>query len=66
MTKGNKTNHKKVYARQEDLKELKERFFNFIDNDFRHLQLKVAYQSGILYVLLALLAIIIAKIFGAF
>lgn len=36
--KGNRTNHRLVYARDEDLKDLKERFFHFYDNDFIELK----------------------------
>ena len=46
MAKGNRTNHKRVYASEEDLKALKKRFFLFLDNDWKHLQLKIATFHG--------------------
>ena len=65
MPKGNRINHKCVYARHEDLRQLKDRFFSFLDNDFVHLKTKVARQEGILYVILTILGIIFAKVLGA-
>jgi len=62
---GNKTNHLKKYARDEDLIELKQRFFSFLDNDFVCLKTKVARQEGILYVILTILGIVLAKVLGA-
>jgi len=62
---GNKTNHLKKYARDEDLIELKQRFFSFLDNDWVHLKTKVARQEGILYVILTILGIVLAKVLGA-
>ena len=62
---GNKTNHPKKYARAEDLIELKVRFFSFLDNDLVHLKTKVARQEGILYVILTILGIVLAKVLGA-
>ena len=63
--RGNKTNHPKKYAQQEDLKELKVRFFSFLDNDWVHLKTKVARQEGILYIILTILGIVLAKVLGA-
>ena len=65
MPKGNRINHKCVYARDEDLRQLKDRFFSFLDNDFVHLKTKVARQEGILYVILTILGIMLAKVLGA-
>ena len=65
MPKGNRINHKCVYARAEDLIELKQRFFSFLDNDWVHLKTKVARQEGILYVILTILGIVLAKVLGA-
>lgn len=69
MTRGNRTNHPLKFARDEDLKELKERFVFFIDNDFRHLIKRVNFQDvklnfllGFLALVLALLGIIIVKV----
>ena len=63
--RGNYTNHPKKYAQQEDLKELKVRFFSFLDNDWVHLKTKVARQEGILYIILTILGIVLAKVLGA-
>ena len=65
MSKGNRINHPKKYARDEDLIELKQRFFSFLDNDWVHLKTKVARQEGILYVILTILGIMLAKALGA-
>ena len=65
MSKGNRINHPKKYAQQEDLKELKVRFFSFLDNDWVHLKTKVARQEGILYIILTILGIVLAKVLGA-
>jgi len=65
MPKGNRINHKCVYARDEDLRQLKDRFFSFLDNDFVCLKTKVARQEGILYVILTILGIMLAKVLGA-
>ena len=60
MAKGNHTNHPKVYARDEDLKELKDKFISFIENDFKHLTNKVSYNTLRVNFVLALLGVIIA------
>ena len=44
--RGNKSNHPRKWAREEDLKELKTRFYHFMDNDFRELQAQVARVEG--------------------
>ena len=63
--RGNYTNHPKKYAQAEDLIELKQRFFSFLDNDWVHMKTKVARQEGILYVILTILGIVLAKVLGA-
>ena len=62
----NRSNHPRKYACDEDLKELKTRFYRFVDNDFRHLQIKVSRQEGMLYALLGLIGVVVAKVLGAF
>jgi len=64
--KGNRTNHPLKFARAEDLKELKERFIKFVDNDFMSLThkvnflgIKISFILGFIALILALLAIIL-------
>jgi hypothetical protein len=64
MPKGNRTNHKSVYARQEDLRELKERFFDFLDKDFAEVKTKLARQEGAVWIILILLGAVITRLLG--
>ena len=64
MSKGNRTNHKPVYAKQADLQELKERFFDFLDKDFAEVKTKVARQEGAVWIILILLGAIITRLLG--
>lgn len=57
---------------KEDLDAFKERFFSFVDNDFKHLELQVAGVKGeqkltrgmLIAILSAVLALFLANIFG--
>lgn len=60
MAKGNKTNHPLKFARADDLKELKEKFFHFVDNDFMHLTHKVKFNDVKVNFILAFLALVLA------
>jgi len=60
MTQGNRINHKKKWALDSDLKELKEKVYHFIDNDFVHFKNKVSLQNMKINFLMALVALILA------
>ena len=72
--KGNRSNHPKKWARDEDLKEFKQRFYDFVSNDFAGLKrevfglrtdiswLKKLTIGLILVVLASAVAIIISQI----
>ena len=76
MTQGNRINHKKKWALDSDLKELKEKVYHFIHNDFscmskkvndmdnkvKFLKIEVTFMLIFTGLILALLAILVVKI----
>jgi len=55
--KGNRTNHPPKYLTIEA-------FQKWMNNDFRHVQLRQARQEGILWVIVSLSAILLARALG--
>lgn len=56
MAKGNRSNHPRTYAHEDDVKEIRKQLKHFFGNDWPHLTHKVYWILGVLSVLSILVA----------
>ena len=52
--KGNYSNHKRIYARKEDLDRIENKLDKFLNNDWKHLSIRVWILVGMMAVLIPL------------
>ena len=57
---------KEISELKTEVSDLKERFYHFIDNDFHHMAIKLERHDVLLWLVVSLLGVILARAFGVF